>query len=410
MSNILLSFLGPTEYIEAYYSYNDKRTNSPCQFIQESLVELFCNSWKKEDRIIIFLTEESRQKNWVGRDEFPDANFTKGLKKRLKRKRELNASICPISIPKGTNEEEFEEMFKTITKNIEPENRIFFDVTNAFRSLPLLAFVSLNYARVLNNAKIEKILYGCMESLGNQEEVKKIPIDNRIIPIFDLTRFVDLFDWTLGVERFLETGNTRKLEELANKELGPQLRESKGTEGRRYRKLVSLLRSFEGNISTCRGPELKSTIKAIIASLDKIKDDAIEMPMLDPLLRKVERRFTSMNIHDHINCGLDVISWCIEHGLIQQGYTILRETIVNFIMIKILGYSDFKNREYRNEAENMLNSKNVEISSDVLNLWGELIQYRNDINHAGWKQDAHKWKEFEKKLGKFKIEADRLFQ
>jgi CRISPR-associated Csx2 family protein len=409
MSNKLLSFVGTTEYLEAYYSYEGFRTRLPCQFIQESLVEFFCTDWEREDQVVVFLTEKSRQKNWKGKDEFPDANFSEGLENRLKRKNELEASIKPVNIPECTNEEEFSEIFKIITGNIESEDKIFLDVTNAFRSIPMLAFVSLNYAGVLRNAKIEKILYGCMESLGSTEEVKNIPVNNRIIPIFDLTRFVDLFDWTLGIERFLETGNTRKLEELANKELEPQLKESKGAEGGRYRVLVSLLCSFEGKISTCRGPKLKNTVEKIAASLDQVKDDKIEMPMLDPLIRKVRKRFLSMDTENHISCGLDAVSWCIEHGLIQQGYTILRETVVNFIIKEIFGCSDFQNQEYREKAEKLLNSEDEGILPDILNLWGEIVQYRNDINHAGWKEEIHKWKDFGMKLKSFKEKADSIF-
>lgn len=408
MSSKLLSFIGTTSYFEAYYLYNGHKTNKPCQFIQEGLVEFFCNDWNNKDQIIIFLTKEACQKNWKGKDEFPEANFSQGLKKRLERK-EIKAQITPMSIPECANQNDFLKIFEIITQNIKSEDTIFLDITHAFRSIPMLAFVSLNYARVLKDVEIEKILYGCMESLGNPKEVKKMPVENRKIPIFDLTGFANLFEWTMGIERFLETGNARKLEKLAEKELNPRLRQSEGEEGVKYGKLIRLLRAFEGKISTCRGPEIKGTVEEITTALNQTKNDTIEIPPLDLLIEKVKSRFASINTENQINCGLDSVSWCIEHGLIQQGYTILRETIINFILKETPEYSDLRNQKYRKKAEENLIKENKKISPDIFNLWRELIDFRNDINHAGWRESEKKYTKFEKKLKNFNKRARKLF-
>jgi len=39
---------------------------------------------------------------------------------------------------------------------------------------------------------------------------------------------------------------------------------------------------------------------------------------------------------DDVSCGLEVASRCLEEGLVQQGFTVLRETIVNYVIIKVL--------------------------------------------------------------------------
>jgi hypothetical protein len=62
---------------------------------------------------------------------------------------------------------------------------------------------------------------------------------------------------------------------------------------------------------------------------------------------------------------------------------------------------DFINRELRENAEEILNTSESSISKEIINLWKEIITYRNDINHAGWREQPHKSDDFRKKLKEF---------
>ncbi len=405
MSYKLLSFIGPTRYIEAYYVYNNKKSQKACQFIQEALLEFFCKDWEKDDQAVIFLTEESRRKNWLSKSECEDANFDKGLKDRLedaKKRLKLNFSVKEVEIPEGKTEEELWEIFEKINSNISEEDILVFDITHSFRSLPMLTLVVLNYVKFLKNVKINQIVYGAMEALGSPDEVRRMPLEERKIPVFNLTPFVSLFDWTVAIERFLQTGSAEMISKLGIEELKPLLTKTKGEVGRGLRNLINSLYLFSQNVSTCRAPDFKSNIERILNSLPDAEEELEKLRPFRPLFWKIKDRFSNMQINDDITCGLETTRWCLEKGLVQQGFTILRETLVNYVIVNILNSENLKNKSYREVAEAMLNSKYEKIPSDILNLWHEIIDYRNDINHAGWReQNYHSPLNFKEKLKEF---------
>lgn len=416
MARKLLSFIGPTKYVKSHYVYNDKKSGL-CNFIQEALVEFFCKD-EKCDQIVIFMTEESRKKNWLGKDEYKDANFNEGLRRRLEKiKKSLNIDfeIKDVRIPEGRNENELWEIFEMINNNIDEGDRIIFDITHSFRSLPILVLVALNYVRFLKNIRIEQIVYGALEALGSIREVEKMPEEKRFIPIFNLTPFASLFDWTIAVERFLQTGNAEMISRIGIEELKPMLAKTRGVVGGKLRRLIETLNKFSQDVLTCRAPELKSDIKEILDKIPEAERELKNLRPFKPLFEKVKERFSKMQINDDVSVGLEIASWCLEKGLIQQGITILRETIVNYVILKVLKSKELKkpgrreDPDYREIAEAMLNNKYKGIPKDILNLWNEIGDYRNDINHAGWRtQNYHSSNSFARKLKEFLEKAQKL--
>ncbi|MEM3587474.1 MAG: hypothetical protein QXO71_09160, partial [Candidatus Jordarchaeaceae archaeon] len=85
------------------------------------------------------------------------------------------------------------------------------------------------------------------------------------------------------------------------------------------------------------------------------------------------------------------------------------ETIINYTIIKFLGSSNLKIKSNREVTESMLNSRYEKIPEEILNLWQELVEYRNDINHGGWReQNFHTENEFRQKLKEFTERAKKL--
>ena len=412
MSNKLLSFLGPTKYIKSFYSYRGKKSSRPCQFIQEAFIEFFCKHWKEGDQVIIFLTEESKKKNWLGVNENPNSNFDKGLHERLEKIRmelELNFGIKYAEIPEGRNENELWKIFEKITEVIDENSNVIFDITHSYRSLPMLALIILNYVKFVKNVKVGQIIYGALEALGSPNEVKKISLEERIIPTFNLTPFIGLFDWTLAINIFLQTGNAEMIKELGIEELKPLLTDTKGSVGGRLRNLINSLNSFSQKVLTCRGPDFRSAIKRILNTLSGAEKELENLRPFGPLINTIKNRFSTINLKNDIVCGLEVAYWCLEHDLIQQGFTILREIITNYVIGNILKIEELRQKDNREIAEDMLNSKAEEINIDILNLWHEIIDYRNDINHAGWRErNFHSPIKFKQKFKNFIEQAKNL--
>ena len=65
---VFISFLGTNNYIRTHYIINGK-ISKPVRFIQEALIDEFCNDWDENDRIFILHTQESLNRNWIDKGQ-----------------------------------------------------------------------------------------------------------------------------------------------------------------------------------------------------------------------------------------------------------------------------------------------------------------------------------------------------
>ncbi len=422
MSNLMLAFLGTNDYQPCNYCLNDKKISN-VRFIQEALASIFCKDWSKEDKIIIFLTEDAKNRNWVdnGHKGKDGKLRCEGLNSRLK-SLNLNASIIAKYVPDGRSEQEIWEIFSCVFKQINNGDEIIFDITHGFRSLPMLAIIILNYAMVLKNIKIKGVYYGAFESLGTISNVENIPIKDRNVPIFNLTPFIYLFNWTVATENFLSYGDAKDLDKLTKERLEPILKATKGKDrsAQNLRYLSVQLKKMTELIQTSRGYSIiKEFDFDILRRLISCNKETILKP-INPLLGMISDKIKGFNNSD-IKNGYAAVNWCVEHNLIQQGYTILEETMITEIVAKYFGKAEINNiskREIVSQAihiksskiqedkwkEPARNNKSMvrkivdELGDDFVGIFDSVSQYRNDINHAGFRKNPHKPEDIKKKL------------
>ena len=115
-------------------------------------------------------------------------------------------NVVHIPIPEGADEKELWEIFNIVVDQIQDNDRVLFDITHGFRSLPFLTFLALAYVRnVKSGVEIERVIYGAYEAVERSNPRK---------PVFDLTPFVGLLDWLGAVTMFQRTGDARPIAEL----------------------------------------------------------------------------------------------------------------------------------------------------------------------------------------------------
>ncbi|RKD30498.1 TIGR02221 family CRISPR-associated protein [Thermohalobacter berrensis] len=417
MGRKFLSFLGASPYKECCYVYDDGNNldRVTTKYIQEALIKILCKDWNKDDKAIIFLTDFARKENyWNKEDE------TRRLKDKLLN---LNISIKDISIPNGKNQDEIWEIFNTILNEIEEGDEIIFDLTHSFRSIPMLALVILNYAKVLKNVKLKGIYYGAYEARWTENS-------KEIAPIFNLITFDELLEWAQAVNSFTRYGNSRHLKELASRVLSSKLRE-RDQSAILVKNFVEKLDDFINTIYNCRGKGIfneknsdKKSISCAYKSMRKNLDNLIEdkndtLKPLVPLFNKVKETTKDFEKGDNLTTGIAVIKWSIDNNLTQQAYTALDETIKTYVCVKFgLDETDKNNREeivakalrvraqkipkekwkikeeYRNKIEEIvvnLDNKLVQLSDKVNNL-------RNDINHFGYTVDVMDYKKLNSRI------------
>lgn len=409
MSKALISILGTNDYLNCRYKSSDGKIGNMVKYIQEDLSERFANDWSSDDQIRIFLTEEAKHKNWE--DDGHKNIKNEGLYTRFKNLK-LNAEIIPVEIPIGSTESEIWEIFKNIYDSFKEGEEVIIDVTHSFRSIPMFMIVLLNYAKLLKHIKVVGIYYGAFENLGPIPDVRNIPENERIAPIFDLTSFINLQEWTLATYNFLRNGITTDLMQITQSEISFIVRYTKETGGEWMKELKYFVKHFHtiaNNILFCRGndlidykyDELRKVSEKIKSHIEEIGIKPI-IPLIDKIIEKV----SVFKANDLLN-GFSAVEWCIEHNLIQQGITILEETIISLVAKE--SNKNINDKEIRTFAASALNIKgtnipqeewrgiatdkmdefrkilDMEIITDIAGDYAKLSDLRNDINHAGFR-------------------------
>jgi CRISPR-associated Csx2 family protein len=435
MARKFLSFLGTNNYLPCTY-FQGQHEKSKVRFVQQALAQIHCLEWNTEDQFVVFTTPESLRKNWE--DNGHGEEKCHGLCQCLG-VLHLPCQIRQVSIPDGKSEEEIWTIFNTVCNELADNDTVFLDITHALRSLPMLAMVVIQYMQVLRRVHLMGIYYGAFEVLGTIEQVKEMAVEDRRVPIFDLTAFAQLADWSIAIDRFLTAGNAEKIHELVKMKAIPAIKTGKDNtkdEAMAIKKLAKRLYDFTQAMTTCRG----RAISKCASSLDKALDDCTQaglVPPLVPLLDKIRERTAGFNVASEITDGIRAARWCLNHNLIQQSYTILQETAVSFFLNTASNSTVAKHPCENINSRAMvcgvatLLAQNKDISefrlpddqsmSLLQKIWSllktpkenyqnmdKLEQLRNDLNHAGMNKCPLPADKFQKDLGKAILWLEQL--
>ncbi len=425
MARLFMSTLGTSKYKEVYYVLADRKSvYTP--FVQEALVYFKCRDWNKHDRIVIFCTPEAETKNWKDREEPGDnsANFDRGLRSRLQ-------NITPevrvemVQIPEGKNEDEIMEIFSTVTSKIHPEDDVILDITHSYRSLPLLNTVVINYAKALKNIRITGIYYGAFEVLGTAGEVEKMPAEKRNAPIFDLTPYDRLLDWSLAVNEFVEYGMADRIGKLVGEDVPPVLKEKQGKDrtAKALKALARTLCEYTRNIRGARCFRIEE-MTSLKHDIDLLKGQTLIEP-LNPLLDLVAHKTRGFDVAAPEEKGFEAARWCIEHELLPQAYVILLETTLTAVC-RELGYDEMDKyeREFVSSMMNVVGAKKSESEwkgiltgrkeevkeiieregkkfEDLCKAFSSLGDPRNDFMHCGCRPSSRTYGQLKKGIEKW---------
>lgn len=422
MARKFLSFLGVGQSNKGYNvaKYNVEGNIIETNFIQEALLKGICNDWTSDDSAVIFLTKRARERSWENTE-----NENGRLKDRLK---ELNITIKEVDIPDGQNEDEIYQIFEKINESLNENDEVIFDITHAFRSIPMLALTALNYSKVLKNIKISGIYYGTYDFQN----------PDKVMPVINLTVYNEILSWSQAVNSFLNYGNSRQIKELVD-EINSKCIKKGIKDYIEVKKFTDRLNDFTNLIYNCMG-KIDDSIKKQKSShrmsiecaygdmkqkLDSIlKDKNKCMKPLIPLLSKIEERTSNFSSTDNLKTGLAVVKWSIDNGLTQQAYTALEETAITYICrrfnidetdadmrinvvapaigcrYKMLNKSykpEFKiDEKYREKIEEIING----IDDELAYILKDIATMRNDINHFGFSKENFKYDTFNKNIKK----------
>jgi CRISPR-associated DxTHG motif protein len=413
MAKAFISFLGTNDYLDCRYSLN-KQPGNIVKYFQEDLAERFCKNWQPADEIRIFTTPEAAVKNWHDNGHMDQDSHmpipNPGLDIRLG-KMNLKPAIKRYDIPEGKNEDEIWKIFETVFDTLNEEEDIIFDITHGFRSIPMLFMSLIGYARLLKNITVSGIYYGAFESGGSFHELKKLRPGEREIPIFDLTSFEQLLQWTEAIQNFVVNGSAKEFATLARKGIGPVIRDSKGQDqvaiaiGDISRGMDSISR----NLLVNRGADIiQYDYQQIKNKLASLENKNIFIRPFAPLLSKIKTKIAGF-AKDDIQNGFKAVEWCVHHGLYQQAITMLQENMITFFLAQEkLDWGVKTNRDAVSDAIRIICHKERTVDDEkpeadlVRRLLSDpLIKFfapdlealhmlRNDVNHGGYLTEEDK--------------------
>ena len=380
-----ISFLGRSDYRPCKYRYDNKE--SP----EVTYVQTATCRFKGCDQATVFCTIGARERH---------AN---GLVAEFK-KHDL-PKVDIVDIPDGASEDQLWEIFQIVRDAVAEGDEIVFDVTHSLRSLPVIMTVLLRYLAVAKGVVLGACLYGAWDVRDKED----------IAPVFDLTPFFTLDDWTHAIRGFELFGDASELKALAHKYLAPRCADNNSA-----RSLNSAIREialFAGNVCLAnlggdnpltglRAMDLKTNISSPLTD-EKVADDIPGLSPLSPILNRISRQFSEYGDSDVRN-GFRAARWAAEHGLIPQAFTLLQETTVSIVQERYSeslpdGLNGIAAREFvsgvlakasdpqfdwhnwnKPEGSSLI-AQNLAgtLNKDLVLAYASLTRRRNAINHAG---------------------------
>jgi CRISPR-associated DxTHG motif protein len=237
----------------------------------------------------------------------------------------------PVEIPDGKGEAEIWSIFEIILGKLQNGDEVWLDITHGFRSLPFIAGSLIQYAKIINNIDVKAILYGAYEA--------KAPLEGGagIAPIFDMSAFSTILDWSSAANNFIHFGYGTQIKALTDKSIVPILKETSGKDktAASLNKLSKNLNSLCLELRTCRGGKLikGSSSANVLEAIDSLQKDNGVIPALNPLFAKIRESVASMEQSPNdVRNMLTSVQWCLDKHLIQEGLTLLDEGVISYFM------------------------------------------------------------------------------
>lgn len=408
--NVFISILGTGYYNKTKYYCEDKNDAIETHFVQEAMLKNYSEKFSENDKAFIFLTKDAKETNWISPAQ-KDNKYVKegksstytGLKEILE-KLNLPFDFEDVDIKDGNTEVEIWKIFIKVFEVLKSGDKVYFDITHAFRSLPMLVMVLINYAKFLKNIEVKSITYGNYE--GREDNYS---------PILNLTSFSKLQDWTNAAHEFLKFGNIDNISKLSIDEVTPTLRETKGKDkaAKDLRDLNKLLPKFVDNIKTLRGKDIVENSLGVKINEKLEQIDKVEFYPLKPILHEVRKQLLVFDKKDNVKNGFYAAKWCIDNELYQNAITIIKENITTLVCDENNLNSNSKaDRDWIDsimkivvdeiEEEKWIGIEDNERTKTIINQ-SKLIKLlnqdfknvsaiRNDLNHAGYRNNPLKSK------------------
>lgn len=375
----LITFLGTGDYRRTCYEWTDG------QRVETALFPTALPRFLPDIRsATVFVTVESEKKH----GPVLDAQWPTAWKPQH------------VEIPQGASTDELWTIFEQVVGAVPRDSRVVFDITHAFRSIPLISVLAVAFLWSARNVQLRGVVYGAFEAARG---------DPPVAPVFDLTPMVHLLEWIAAVERFRHHLDGQPLQQLleqiqrrayARRDPKPPTRLQ--NVGNAVKRLTDALLMGRVREVLDEAPTLASALAA-----SELHDEAQRWAkpfvlMLEPL-RKVLADI-GQGPQTDLSAHYRLARFYSDRRLYPLAITLLREWIVSrACCLAGTPEASIFDKSRRKEAEEVLGTCSAARQSKqplpsepawtaqldaegLLDLWLKVADLRNDIDHAGMRQ------------------------
>lgn len=386
-----ISFLGFNNYQDTTYLNPMGFGNYKTPFFQEALVEFY-----KPETLYVLLTKTVETVAPTGATE---TNW-EALRKRL----EAKVDLQPVyNVPEAHSTADIWQLFEMLTNCLQEGDRVIFDITHSFRSLPVLALIAISYLRVVRNVKIEGLIYGAFEATNKETNET---------PTFDLLPMVSLLEWTTATDQFIKTGNGQALATLLHSSNPSTENLAKSIDG--IAQGLQLLRPMDvmreaamlPNHIAEAAPVISQSVPPFVSLLERVEKDYGKFCLANP------KDYTT-NAKASLIRQLEMVKWYAAKGQTVQALSLAREWLPSLLCYRF--QLDPLDKANRDEMELLLSGGKIKDKEgntireslyleqwsntpkkqkkQLNNLWGgdfNLANLRNDVLHSGFRKNPKK--------------------
>ncbi|MCS6962927.1 MAG: TIGR02221 family CRISPR-associated protein [Thermoflexus sp.] len=418
---ILFTFLGAGRYEEAIYEVD--AAGEPFEH-RTRFAPVATASFLRPQEVRLFLTEGAK------------GQHGEAIERELQA---LSIAVRPIPIPDGRGLAEWWGIFEAIVREARATEGVplAFDITHGFRHFPILGLLAAAFLQSAYRVALGGIFYGAyeMRRAGGEGEPPRVPL-------LDLTPMLELLQWAVAADRFRRQGDARDLAELLKRLKGEIGRQGEREAAGHLNHLINGLEGLSLALLLIRPLEGMTSAAWLGGRMDEaggsLRNAAERWPGLRPLLAIWDQAqaFREFALEDplkrpeeFLRTGLRLARWYVEHDLGVQAVTWAREWLVTYAMVqKEFSGPGLVRRDEREGVERNLNSEARqyreaedrgsyrsrwfrEVPEDrwrqFLELWLQAADLRNDLDHAGMREEPRKASDLQGEIRKLveKLEA-----
>ncbi len=399
-----ITFLGTGRYEETVYTWDDRKS-TPTQFFPIAVWELF-----EPDEFCVFVTPRARTAHWHA----------------LQKQCATRIVLHEVPIPNGESEAELWEIFDAVVSAVEEDDTVLFDITHAFRSIPLIVLLAVAYLKTARGVTLGRIVYGAFEASDREAGTT---------PVFDITPMASLLDWLAALHLFRETGRGGELAGLLRQIQAGAHRSGQADAPEGLIPVGQSLLRLSEDLRLIRPLDALEQARVLSGQLEterlaEIDTWAKPFTLVAPLVQAEAARLAGEPAISNLVGQAALLDWYVTHEQPVQALTLAREMVVSWVA-RELGESDLCSEAARKRAEALLNwwgcqrarkSYRGELSEreiatlawseergkEVGTLWNALAEPRNDVNHAGMRPQADSARTLQSKVRKLITGVQRL--